>query len=210
MKYFLILSFVFTSIFTSAHQIDMSTVLFSKTDDGKIVMQINSSLTAFQGEVNYNNPKNSYATPEEFQQLVIKHFYKNFSIEINGDTDIKLINPMVILGHETKLVAEVTGVPENVKSLLLKNEIFKDIHNNQSVVIFAIDGFPKNNNFVVNKENNYQLNLALIDNIWQVSSNDNIKSNYLNYIFAVLIIAIAIYGLAKMRKPKSSGFHVDI
>ena len=153
MKYFLILSFVFTSIFTSAHQIDLSSIIFSKTNDGKIVMQVTSSLTAFQGEVNFNNPKNSYKTPEEFQQLVIKHFYKNFSIEINGDMDMKLINPMVILGHETKLVAEVTGVPENVKSLLLKNEIFKDIHNNQSVVIFAIDGFPKNNNFVVNWKN---------------------------------------------------------
>ena len=206
MKYFLILSFVFTSIFASAHQIDLSSIIFSKTNDGKIVMQVTSSLTAFQGEVNFNNPKNSYKTPEEFQQLVIKHFYKNFSIEINGDTDMKLINPMVILGHETKLVAEVTGVPENVKSLLLKNEIFKDIHNNQSVVIFAIDGFPKNNNFVVNKENNYQLNLELKDKIWQVSKNGEQKSYYLIYILFALLASIAIYAITKNKKTKKDSF----
>lgn len=210
MKYFLILSFVFTSIFTSAHQIDLSSIIFSKTNDGKIVMQVTSSLTAFQGEINFNNPKNSYKTPEEFQQLVITHFYKNFSIEINGDTDLKLINPMVILGHETKVVAEVIGIPENIKSLFLKNEIFKDIHNNQSVVIFAINGFPKNNNFVINKENNYQLNLALIDNIWQVSNNDKIKSNYLNYILAIFIILFTIVALMNIKKAKSSTFHLDI
>ena len=206
MKYFLILSFVFTSIFTSAHQIDMSTVLFSKTNDGKIVMQVTSSLTAFQGEVNYNNPKNSYATPEEFQQLVIKHFYKNFSIEVNGDVELKFINPIVILGHETKLVAEVVGMPEQLTSIFVKNEVFKDIYNNQSLVIFGLNGFPENKNFVVNKENNYQLNLELKDKIWQVSKNGEQKSYYLIYILVALLASIAIYAITKSKKTKKDSF----
>ena len=180
----------------------MSTVLFSKTDDGKIVMQINSSLTAFQGEVNYNNPKNSYATPEEFQQLVIKHFYKNFSIEVNGDVELKFINPIVILGHETKLVAEVVGMPEQLTSIFVKNEVFKDIYNNQSLVIFGLNGFPENKNFVVNKENNYQLNLELKDKIWQVSKNGEQKSYYLIYILVALLASIAIYAITKNKKTK--------
>ena len=60
MKYFFIVLMVLLSEIAFAHQSDLSSIVISKTENGKVVLQIISSLTAFQGEINYHNPKNSY------------------------------------------------------------------------------------------------------------------------------------------------------
>ena len=203
-KILVLLSIIFSSFF-SAHQIDLASIIFSKTDDGKVIVQITSSLTAFQTEVNYNNEENSYATPEEFRQLVIKHFQKNFSFVVN-DTSLKFKNTIVILGHETKIVTEVVGMPKNIHSFSIKNEIFKEIHNNQSVVIFALPDFSEKLNFEINKENEYILNLKLKDGSWQVVSKDNFQFNNTAILLGLLVLSvilIAVFVFFKTRNSKS-------
>jgi hypothetical protein len=199
-KILVLLSIIFSSFF-SAHQIDLASIIFSKTDDGKVIVQITSSLTAFQTEVNYNNEENSYATPEEFRQLVIKHFQKNFSFVVN-DTSLKFKNTIVILGHETKIVTEVVGMPKNIHSISIKNEIFKDIHNNQSVVIFALAGFPENQNFEINKDRAYQLHFKLIDGNWQLITKEDSERNYTYVIFGLMVLAIIILAVLLLVKKK--------
>ena len=68
---------LFNSISILAHQSDLSTVLISQDEKGKCFLQIYSSLTAFEGEIDYKYSKNAYKTPEEFRTLVIEHFKKN-------------------------------------------------------------------------------------------------------------------------------------
>lgn len=189
---------------TFAHQIDLSTIIFSKTENGKIVMQITSSLTAFQQEVNYNNPKNSYKTPEEFRNLVIKHFSENFSIIINKKDTLKFINPIVILGHETKIVTEVIGIPSNVNIIQLQNEVFKDIYNNESVVMFALKGFPENRNFILGNENNSKLNITLEDGTWQPISENEMSTNlkYSLSVFIIILIGLLFYLIRKNKNKE--------
>ena len=69
--------FLFTSISIQAHQLDLSTVLISQDEKGKCFLQIYSSLSAFEGEIDYKYSMNAYKTPEEFRALVIEHFKKN-------------------------------------------------------------------------------------------------------------------------------------
>lgn len=185
-----------------AHQIDLSTVIFSKTPDGKVVVQVTSSLTAFQGEINYLNPKDSYKSPEEFQKLVIDHFYKTFSMVLNEK--VKFINPIVILGHETKIVAEVTGFSKNVNAIKLKSEIFKDINNNQTIVIYALDGFPVGKNFVLNKDNKQEINILLKEGNWEevekTASSFSLK--YLLFLSIPLLFGLVFF-INKKNKVNS-------
>ena len=69
--------FFFASISIQAHQSDLSTVMIYQNEKGKCFLQIYSSLTAFEGEIDYKYGKNAYKTPDEFRALVIDHFKKN-------------------------------------------------------------------------------------------------------------------------------------
>lgn len=124
-----------------AHQPDLSSLMMYE-QNGKSILLIKSSLTAFEGEIDYLYPKGSYKTPQEFQQLVINHFQKNCTVIINGEA-IKFVNPQVILGHETTIVAELSNRPKTIKSIYLKNELFKDISNSVCEVIFTLNGLPQ-------------------------------------------------------------------
>ena len=110
MKYFpLLFLLLLLSFGSSAHQSDLSTVVISKTGEGKYVLQITSALTAFEGEVVYRYGKNAYKTPAEFNALVVQHFRKNFSLIVNESDTLRFLDPAVLLGHETKLLARNHG-----------------------------------------------------------------------------------------------------
>jgi len=182
------------------HNPDVSNVILSKTETGQIVLQINSSLTAFQQEINYINGEGAYKTPEEFKQLVIKHFNDNFSIIINDSIPLQFTNPKVFLGHDTKFVAQVVDTPESINTITLKNKVFKDIHNNQSIIIFLLDGFPKKR-FTLNRDNNNVLNIERKNNQW-VTINSKTTANPSNKNFLIYIgIAVAL-GLISLLVSK--------
>ena len=201
MKHFLLILSILMSITAYAHQSNLSTVIFSQTDDGKYIIQVNSSLSAFEGEIEYHFTKDSYKTPEEFKDLVIQYFIENFSFSINGLDSLKLINPLVILGHETKLIAEVIGVPEDIKSLYLKNTMFKDMPSNKSIVIMLKEGFPKQK-YILSNANNQEIKLVLEDDVWKNSEPVFSFSN--NSILGFLLILILITGVFFFFKQKKS------
>ena len=158
--------FLFFSISIQAHQSDLSTVMISQDEKGKCYLQIYSSLTAFEGEVDYKYGKNAYKTPEEFRALVIDHFKKNVLFICNDQDTLKFGKPLVLLGHETKLVVEVFGFPKNISSMYFKNGMFMDTHHNQSSLIILKKGLPSQL-YVLNDENKQQIDLVLENGKWQ-------------------------------------------
>ena len=187
-----------------AHQPDLSNIVISKTDNGQVILQINSSLTAFQQEVNFINGEGFYKSPEEFRNLVIKHFNNSFSIIINKKDTLQFKNPKVFLGHETKFVTEIIGLPKTINSIQLKNELFKDIYHSQSIVIFLLDQFPKKK-YSLNNDNQHQINIAIKDGNWvnnlEKSSDFDFKCiGYLAilFVFATLLVLF----LKKLKKNK--------
>jgi len=182
-----------------AHQPDLSNVIISKTPNNQIILQVNSALTAFQQEVNYINAEGAYKSPEEFQNLVIDHFKNSFYFTVNDKDTLQIKNPKVFLGHETKLVAEIIGLPEKVNIIHLKNELFKDIYNNQSIVIFLLDAFPKQK-FTLNNTNNYEINLDSIDGKWHPIKIQSADSNYLIYIILLLAFGVLFFFIRRKNK----------
>lgn len=118
-----------------AHQPDLSSTILSEQGEDKWVLQIRGALTGFEYEIHQNFGKDSYATPEEFQELVIKHVKDNVSILFDESNNVVLKNGLVRLGHETNVIFEVKGVPGNFEEVKFKNSSFKDISRNQSALI---------------------------------------------------------------------------
>ncbi|WP_396633227.1 hypothetical protein [Maribacter sp. R86514] len=180
--------FLLVSNVLFAHNPDFSSIIISKTENGQIVIQLNSSLTAFQQEVNYVNGEGAYASPEEFQDLVLQLFESRFAIVLNENITLQFKNSQVFLGHETKIVSELIGLPEEINHIYLKNELFKDLYNSQSVVVFLLDRFPKEK-FTLQRDNQHELNLTLKEGKWEapIDKRDNTPLKYLPFLITLII-----------------------
>ena len=119
---------------------------------------------------------------------------------INNKDTIQFKNPKVFLGHETKLVTEIIGLPETINTIQLKNTLFKDIYHSQSIVIFLLEQFPTQK-FSLGIDNKYQINIALKDGVWDNILEEKTNSNfrYVGY-FAILLVILAVFFVLKRRK----------
>jgi len=150
-----------------AHQPDVSTTLLVEKENNIWMLQINASLTAFQYEIKTHFSETPYKTPEEFQKMVLAYVKDNISLQINGN-EIKAFGVgMVQLGHETKVVYEVFGIPSEIDSAVLKNSVFKDIHKSQSTLIIAKSAFQKEH-FVMNDANDHTITLELANGSFSI------------------------------------------
>ena len=156
----LMLSMLFFSFNKIEHDPLYASTILIEQEDGSWVLQIHSALTAFEHEVHTNYGKDSYKTPEEFNNLVLQHVLKNLSIKIDGKKTVSFKNGYVKLGHEASAVFEVDGIPKKVKKVLFANSSFKNVHNNQNTLMILKKGFKKQN-FLLNDSNQHSVELKV-------------------------------------------------
>lgn len=195
---FLIL-FLLSSSLTYAHGPDLA-IMMVYQQNGKTLLVVKSSLTAFEGEVDYIFGKNAYKSPEEFQLLVIRHFQRNCSVVFDGDT-IKFNNPNVILGHETTLITELSNVPTRFNSIDIRNTMFGDIPANMCEVILTLNGFPQKQ-YILNNQNKHKARFKLDGGKWTLDeSTHSINCMAVLSVSMVLLIALIIL-LFERKKGK--------
>ena len=194
--------FLFRFLPSFAHQPDLSTMMLYQDEQGRSYLQIYGALTAFEGEIDYIYSEKSYKTPEQFKQLVLKHFKKNVFFIINSNDTLRLERPQVILGHETKVVCEVFGFPKKINELMIKNSMFIDIPNNQSLVILLQKGLPVQQ-FKLNNSNQQQVNLKLTNGNWELVNLDQYKFNYWVVIIVISLVFLGSFILYKKRFKKA-------
>ena len=194
---FLMIGMVFFTPFLFAHSPDLSSMMIYE-QNGKYFLAIKSSLTAFEGEIDYHFNKNAYKTPEEFQQLVSQHFQKNCLLIINNDT-IKFINPTVVLGHETTVFAELLNVPDKFNSLYVRNTVFKDMPNNMCELILTLKGLPQKQ-YILTNENKQEVKLRVENDNWEVEETNasffkssNLLLWSLLFLSVLVVVAIAVW-----------------
>tara|TARA_R110000744_G_scaffold378210_1_gene494071 strand:+ start:543 stop:1160 length:618 start_codon:yes stop_codon:yes gene_type:complete len=190
-KYILIYITGLFSLLGYAHNPDASTTMLVEKENNTWVLQISSSLTAFQQEVRTHFAETPYKTPEEFQQMVLEHIKNNLDISFNDGSKITLGQGIVKLGHETKVVFEVFGIPSDLQSIRVRNAAFKDISRSQSALFIFKDGFSKDQ-FILNNDNDYTLNLKVNGNKFVEASQQNagMDSSY------VILIVMSLLGFS--------------
>lgn len=154
------LSVALISFGVKAHQPDLSSTLLVEQGENEWVLQVRSSLTAFEYEIEKHFGESSYTSPEEFQELVINYLKENISIKSNKTKGVVLENGIVKLGHETAATFEVVGMPATIQSLQVTNTSFTDIARNQSALIVLKEGFSKDQ-FVLNNNNQHTAKLKV-------------------------------------------------
>lgn len=198
-KYLLIVFAGLLSMASFAHSPSTSTTMLVEKEDGSWVLQISASLTAFQQEIQTHFADTPYKTPEEFQQMVLEHIKKNLEIHFNNNEEITLGQGIVKLGHETKVVFEVFGIPSDVQSVRVKNTAFEDINKSQSALLLFKKGFSKEQ-FLLDNANNYTLTLQTNGDTFVEASQSraDISENVL-FVIAFILIAVAFALVAELR-----------
>ena len=204
MKSVVLILFLLCTNIVHAHQPDLSNLMIYE-QNGKYILVIKSSLTAFEGEVDYLFGKNAYKSPEEFQLLVIKHFQKNCKLIMNNEP-IKLNNPKVILGHETTLFAELSLVPKKISSIYVKNTLFKDMPVSLCELILTLNDLPQKQ-YLLNNVNNYEVELQLENNSWTVVENASSNTTLILLAVVVFILSALVIAVIVIRKKKNSIQH---
>lgn len=184
-----------------AHQPDLSMLMIYQNAEGKYFLQLSSSLVAFESIVDYKYGKNSYKTPEEFKELFIKHFQESFSMESNNQNVMSFGNTKVMLGHETKFIAEVLNMPKDSYSIQIRNDVFEEMPQNQCILIFTGEKLPKQQ-FILSKENNNAIKLLFENGKWNSKVYDEKKLINFNIIFGIICVLILIVGLYALIKKK--------
>jgi hypothetical protein len=191
------------SSIVQAHQPDISSTMLVE-QDGKWILQIRTSLTAFQQEVQTHFAETPYKTPEEFQAFVISHLKNNIRILFNGNDNVALENGYVKLGHETNVVFEVVGVPADIKSVLVKNSSFKDIHRNQSALVIFKKGFTQEQ-FILDNSNEHTVLLNARNSKFTLASSSKMASampfsNYAMLGLIILTLGLGTFFFVKLRR----------
>ncbi|SHJ03257.1 hypothetical protein SAMN04488096_10749 [Mesonia phycicola] len=185
------------------HQPDIATTVLVEQENNTWILQIDASLTAFQQEVKTHFADTPYKTPEEFREMTLQHIRNNFEIIFNGSECPTLTNGFVQLGHESKVVFNVIGVPSKINSVEIVNTIFKDIYRSQNALIILKKDFNKKK-FILNKANNYHLTLKtnkndFIEIIEQRASLISTKTFFI--ILGVFLLGIIIkYNYKTLKK----------
>ena len=192
---------------SQAHEPDLSNLMIYE-QNGKCFIVIKSSLTAFEGEVDYLFGKNAYKSPEEFQQLVIKHFQNNCLVIIN-DERITFKNLKVILGHETTLFAELSNTPSKVNSIYVRNTLFKDMPSNMCEIILMFKGLDQKQ-YILSKGNEHEVKLTIENNKWKVvKAMDWSHKNptlVFGLVFFLVVSAIIMIVIRKNKKNTQDSF----
>ena len=175
------------SMASFAHNPDVSTTMLVEKENNTWVLQISASLTAFQQEIRTHFSETPYQSPEEFQQMVLEHIKNNLEVSFNDGALIALGPGMVKLGHETKVVFEVLGIPSDIKSVRVKNTTFADISRNQSALLLFKEGFSKDQ-FVLHNANNHILELQVKGNTFVEAGKS--KASFFSPYFGLLLIGL--------------------
>lgn len=200
------------SLASLAHNPDASTTMLVEKENNVWVLQISTSLTAFQQEIRTHYAETPYKTPEEFQKMVLEHIKNNLEISFNDGEFISLGQGVVKLGHETKAVFEVLGIPLEVQTVRIKNTTFKDISRNQNAFMLFKQGFTKDQ-FILNNANNHTLALEVNGNKFLEVGQS--KASFFSPYFGLAFIGIIgigyiffyVFGNKKPALKSTSKFH---
>ncbi len=188
-KLVLVIGLMLCIFSVKAHQPDISTTMILEQSKNNWIVQVNAPLTAFQYEIKTVLGK-TYATPEEFQKLLIEYLKVNLVIYFNNKDTVTIRQAYVKLGHETSVVFEITGVPESIKNVYVQNAAFKDISRNQNILVIAKEGFAKEQ-YILNNANQHTAIIVVDNDGFKLIAEDATSSTYFNrYALALLLIGI--------------------
>lgn len=200
MKEFLLtITMSFMALLSTAHGVDISTIVFAEKEENIWTLQVVSALDAFRKEVKIHYSDAPYTTPEEFNSQLLDHLQENLRIFVDGQQALALGKGMVNLGHETVVFYNEIKFPDDATALKIVGEMFKDIHRSKIKLLILKKGYDKQP-FILDQKNNYTADLVMKENRFEIKEKEEFPLSYSLLFVFVGLIAVIIW---KMRATKT-------
>ena len=114
-----------------------------------------------------------------------------------------------MLGHETKFIAEVLNMPKDINSIEIRNDVFKEMPQNQCILIFTGEKLPKQQ-YVLSKENNNEIKLMFENGNWNMKNYEEINRVDFKIILSIVLALVLLIGpvvFLKNTKTKVLNFN---
>lgn len=172
-----------------AHTPQISSIALVQSKENKWNLVISASLSAFQYELMNSNPNQKLDSipADQFQALIVEHLKKNINIEANHRF-ATLRNGKVILGHQTDINFEVSGMPDQLESLNLQQLGFGTLRDHYCV-LKVITKDNSSNNFILQGGNNFSISLGLKDKVY---SEQNEKSSLSWLLIGAMVMTLIV------------------
>ncbi|KAA3621710.1 MAG: hypothetical protein DWP94_09950 [Flavobacterium sp.] len=182
-----------------AHSPAQSSIVLMEDESGQWTLQLRAALTAFEQVVHEEYTATGYTTPEEFNALTAKLLGNNLKLFVN-DQQITLNTPVIELGHET-IAVYLIDLPEDIQSVRMENQLFRDMHRSKSIFMFLNDGSERTL-FAMENSNNYTVNLKLENNRFvPVNLSENTAGISIEWYMLAMFILLGIFGILLKLKP---------
>ena len=197
MKKMILFSIIFiNTIHLYAHNAQLSTVALVQGKDYKWHLILSASLTAYQIELKNNNPSLNMDSlnADKFQELLLKHLRAKIKIVANDDYQGILENGRVILGHQTDINFEVSGMPKKLQLLDFQQLGFETLRDHYC--IFKIISLENEaGSFILQKENKYNVTLKELNHVFtqQTVNNSLYSAKTIGISFFSLLIGFLFF-----------------
>ncbi|MFD1551547.1 hypothetical protein DNU06_03415 [Putridiphycobacter roseus] len=175
-----------------AHSPNISSTIIAQQEDQKWILQIVTSMRAFQTIFKNNLGENAYSSIEEFKKLVLSHLKNNIKIVCDDQKVINISNGKISLGHEMKVAYPLINMPNDFRKIQVSNKSFTQFHNSKSTLIILKNGVISKP-LELNKNNDFQLNLKIKNNKLMVNESNSILWLIFAFFCVILIVLITNY-----------------
>ncbi|WP_080053859.1 hypothetical protein [Spirosoma aerolatum] len=164
-KAFLISLFLYIPTFLYAHSPQISTIVLAQTKAGQWNVLIGSSLSAFQYSLQTKGLLKESDTLQAaaFQKMILEHLRENIQIRANGNGPIELTHGMVILNHQTDVRFDLTGMPQQLQTITIRQGSFASLRNHYCILKIFPDG-GRVRSFILQESNDFMISLKLSNN----------------------------------------------
>ncbi|PKA99090.1 hypothetical protein B0O79_2788 [Flavobacteriaceae bacterium MAR_2009_75] len=190
---------LFCSVQINAHSAQISTMTLAQNQQKEWTLHISSSFDGFRNQLVQNFPevKIDELSADEFQKLIIQYVKDNILINANIDFVGELKEGAIKLGHQTDMKFRIIGLPEDIKTLLVKLNGFDEKSNYNSVFkIVTQAGTSKN--FVLKKANGFQVSIEKVNDKFQLTIDEqSLVWPFAILAFLVLFALLTVYRMFK-------------
>lgn len=157
------------SFFLRAHNSQIATMALVQDEGNQWILQLSSSFDGYRYQLlnNYPDIDVNNLPAEEFQKLLMQYLEENIELTANDNYLAKLKNGYIKMGHQTVIKFNLTGFPDKLKSVDVKLNGFNESSNNNCIFKIITEN-NKSKNFVLKKDNNFELSIYTRANQFQV------------------------------------------
>ncbi len=199
-KYLILLVFTLYSLRSLGHSAMVSTTELRQQDDKTWQISVKAALTAHEFAVTQHFGRGAYKDTSDFKKLLIQHALANLSVQLSDEKSADLIHGRVQLGHESIVTFDLNSLPEELNSLIIRNEMFRQLKGNQNTLTVLFNDSSKQR-FMLYEAKGFKQEVTFQEKAAKATESEA-ENNQKTLVIVLSVLVLIPLGLILYKKYK--------